>query len=222
MKEGGGTNFNDGYLKGFQIIYDSQGEELSTCRNALLFLTDGQAGSPAELVKGYLETQCNTELFFYTLGTGADTSVAENLSCNYGIMYKHIPDGGDLRGAMSNYYEYFAMGQSRAGTIVRWSPPYMDILGTGPLMPACSPLYNTRYDPPPFLGVLCIDISGCDLYTQFRSNSIINVLKQHSKKCVAWQMNISDLEILRIKTNSHQCKETKKIKCTQNVWKGSS
>lgn len=155
----GGTNFVVAMNRAFDVIRDSvKAGETSMCQKAILFLTDGKAefsdddfASMQVLSKRY-----DTSIFTYALGSGSDKTVTKKLACqNRGIFYP-IPDGGDLKHIMSQYYSFFASGQEVCQSAFT---AYTDLVTGSELWPACLPMYDRSSSQSKLLGVTCMDIN---------------------------------------------------------------
>ena len=140
---GGGTNFRDSLTKAFDILQASlDSGRSSMCMRALMFLTDGEAEfyqDDYDEAKRRVK-ELSVALFTYALGSGAAKTITKNLACqNRGIFYS-VPDGGDLEGIMSNYFQYFAYGTRTCS--VRWIE-YEDSITATTLLAGCLPFYDT-------------------------------------------------------------------------------
>ena len=67
------------------------------------------------------------------LGDGAKKDLPAELACDHGGVYTHIEDGGDLRSAMSAFYQYYAAGLAGADPQARqWRIHQIRGLSQGP------------------------------------------------------------------------------------------
>jgi hypothetical protein len=206
--EGGGTNFQDSLNKGFEILRQSLASgSTSMCMRAVMFLTDGVADFYDEDYTKATEQvkELSVAMFTYAIGSGADATVMKKLACdNRGIFYT-IPDGGDLEGIMSSYYQYFALGTRTCA--VRWIE-YQDSITASTLLAGCMPFYSptTSQKTPPLRGVSCVDlnvVAPLDLvkkqatYKEFYCQT-----SQISEMCEALYLRDVDLAHIRSDTPS--------------------
>lgn len=67
----------------------------------------------------------NAYIFTYSLGADADAAItihgipnyAKQIACENNGMWEAIPDGGDLPGKMSGYYQFLASGLSNDNVV---------------------------------------------------------------------------------------------------------
>ena len=170
----GGTNFQAAMELAFQVL-DETGENSANCHSAILFLTDGhptQGSIQSESGLTNLVQQLNSNgdtfkatVFTYTLGSGASTSIPLAIACGNRGIYAHVDDGGNLRGQMSQYYDYYASLRRAGDEHVMWVEPYMDASGAGMLVTASKAVYDMQSHPVRLLGVVAVDILVSDLET---------------------------------------------------------
>merc|ERR1712085_240811 len=122
--------------------------------------------------------------FTYTIGTGADKSIAKRLACeNKGVFYP-VPDGADLDTIMGMYFQYFSTGQEVcSNNYVSYTA-----VGTGSkLYGACMPMYNRTGKEKSLLGVSCLDVNLLGNMETMRSQAGWNHFKCQasdiSKQC---------------------------------------
>lgn len=195
LSSGGGTNFVAGFDYAFEILKRGRG---SNCENVILFLTDGAAPDPSDTIAEHQKDfSTPVSIFSYTLGSGASTAVPKKVACANSGMYQHVPDGSSaaLDRAMGSYYEYFAQGLVEAG--VRWSEPYIDVAGLGPITTAAQAVYDDASSPPRFLGVVGVDVAVCELYEQWGGDATTAALRSRSTKCPGFSATRCQLEALR-------------------------
>ena len=166
----GGTNFEAAFRKAFEVL-GATGEYSANCHTAILFLTDGTPTSGSiqsesglnSLVQG-LNTNpdgsLKTTVFTYTLGSGASTAIPLAIACGNRGVYAHVDDGGNLRGQMSHYYDYYATLRRAGDEGVVWVEPYLDASGAGMLVTASKAVYDTHSR---LVGVVAVDILVSDL-----------------------------------------------------------
>eukprot|EP00931_Biecheleriopsis_adriatica_P093204 TRINITY_DN6694_c0_g1_i1.p1 TRINITY_DN6694_c0_g1~~TRINITY_DN6694_c0_g1_i1.p1 ORF type:complete len:747 (-),score=132.23 TRINITY_DN6694_c0_g1_i1:68-2308(-) len=155
----GGTDFRVAMERAFKIIEDSvSAGDTSMCQKAILFLTDGKAdfGDSDYQKMQQLSKRFDTTIFSYTLGSGADKSVAKKLACDNGGVFYPVPDGGDLSHIMAQYYSFFSSGQE---VCVPAFTRYEDVVTGSELWPACLPIYDRSSSQAELLGVTCMDLN---------------------------------------------------------------
>ena len=169
----GGTNFEAAFRKAFEVL-GATGEYSANCHTAILFLTDGTPTSGSiqsesglnSLVQG-LNTNpdgsLKTTMFTYTLGSGASTTIPLAIACGNRGIYAHVDDGGNLRGQMSQYYDYYATLRRAGDEGVVWVEPYIDASGAGMLVTASKAVYDSQSSPSRLIGVVAVDILVSDL-----------------------------------------------------------
>ena len=96
---------------------DEYGAPCVDGENVFLFLTDGQPTMGTTSSSGLISIidSYNTDitLFTYALGSGADTTILQELACEYsGIMFEIQDSASDstLATTMRNYYTYISEG----------------------------------------------------------------------------------------------------------------
>lgn len=171
IRAGGGTNFEAGMGQAMDLIQSSVDAGMtSMCEKAILFLTDGVAAysESAYTSTQQAATRNGVVLFTYALGSGADHTVTKRLACeNRGVFYA-VPDGGDLAGIMSKYFEYFATGNEACQP--SWVK-YEDGAGTGAdLYAGCMAIYDRSGAIPQLLGTSCMDANLVASIEDLRSN----------------------------------------------------
>jgi hypothetical protein len=151
----GATDFKAAFTKAFQLIKYSS--TTSNCNGMVLFLTDGVDDSGVQVSE---ITELNTKnytIFTYSFGAEAEAEKPKEIACaNHGIWHS-VPDGGDVKDAMANYFQYYAEGNAYHKQI-RWTK-YDEIDTKRPLMTGCLPAYNRSSSPPLLLGVFCMDVN---------------------------------------------------------------
>ena len=169
----GGTNFEAAFRKAFEVL-GSTGEYSANCHTAILFLTDGtptrgNIRSQTGLTSLVQELNTNPDgslkatVFTYTLGSGASTALPSAIACGNRGIYAHVDDGGNLRGQMSNYYDYYSTLRRAGDEGVVWVEPYIDASGAGLLVTASKAVYDIQSSPSRLIGVVAVDILISDL-----------------------------------------------------------
>ena len=81
-------------------------------------------------------------MFTYALGSGVDTSILNDLACQYdGILFEIEDSASDstLATIMKNYYSYISEGVSITSPV--WTEPYWDAFGFGYMVTVSMPIY---------------------------------------------------------------------------------
>jgi len=188
---GGGTNFVAPIRKALDVL-DKNTDE--SCQNIVLFLTDGEASFEQRDYDFVSSQKAKNQvtIFSYALGNGANREVGQKVSELSGGQFNYIEDGGDLKGAMSSYYTFFAdRQQSRA---VRWLL-YSDFITGFPLLAACAPFYDA-VDPAtniaPILGVVCMDMNVIVQYSEVALRPDFEVFNKKIEKENSFCPNTKD------------------------------
>ena len=171
LQADGGTNFAEGYRAAFKIIESSNLAEITSgCRQAILFLTDGEMGDSepalfilldAERAKYTSISKDPPVMFTYSFGAGAAGSVPKRIACDYRGIWSQINDGEDLGESMGAYYKYFAYGLGEANNddFVAWVAPYQFADGGGLGTTVSAPVYDKSVSPPILAGVVGLDFT---------------------------------------------------------------
>jgi len=165
LQHDGTTNF--GALKtAMRFLVDARKEKgcwSTYCASTILFLTDGvpdkgtwQDSSIGELKE--MNKECNdcVRIFTYALGAGADTTVTKQIADNFQGTAHSIADGGNLKDAMSRYYQSLVV--ERDTSLVRWVR-YADALTGKTLLSGCTAIDDRKAVKPEdrLWGVVCMD-----------------------------------------------------------------
>jgi len=218
----GGTNFEIGFKKAFDIIKESDKHEFASgCTNArmMLFLTDGivTLGKPADEIHHFV-SQLNSELkekiriMAFSLGRESDRIVPRNISCSNNGVWKFINDGGDLISQMSTYFETIALGTDRE--VVSWTEPYIDAFGMGEMVTAAVTAYETTPFGKKIIGVAGIDVTLKELEKYAQRDQILQNLASTSKRCSPIVINECQLKELRGPEGS--CEHNANLNCVTN------
>ena len=173
----GTTNYEAAFREAFDLLTRSKTQErASSCQTALLFLTDGMptAGQTDADALQNLVSNLNTEsavIFTFTLGSNAPAAIPKAIACGNKGIFIHVNDNGNLRDAMSNYYNYFATVRQVSDNLEPvWVEPYIDAFGLGEVTTVSRALYDTNVDPPRLYGVVSVDILTTDLRNADETN----------------------------------------------------
>ena len=168
LEASGQTNYEGAFQKGFELLNAAQSDEYGApCTNGeniFLFLTDGTPtvglSTSSDLINLINAYNTQISMFTYALGSGADTTILQDLACQYeGIMFQ-IADSGStsaLATTMRNYYTYISEGVSISQPV--WTEPYQDAFGFGKLVTVSMPIYYEENGFRTILGVAAIDVA---------------------------------------------------------------
>jgi len=195
----GGTNFELGFRKAFEIINNSKGNELGTgCENVILFLTDGEVTEGIEnketlldLIKE-LNSKHDANIFTYSLGKEADKTVTKYIACNMNGLFENIENSLDLQKAMNSYYLLLSAGINRQNQVI-WAEPYKDFFGLGLVTTAAVPIYDDSVNPPFLLGVYGTDLQLKELEKFDSYDKILNAFRLRSMQCS--RFNLSECQM---------------------------
>ena len=121
-------------------------------------------------------------------------------ACTGKGVYQAIPDGGDLKKAMANYFSYLAVGIiPRDGTDqqIRWAETYEDGQGIGQNTAACAPVYDKSVSPPDLFAVVCSAVKDGDLANMAGWQAEWQAIKQSAASCPTFDLNEAQLETIR-------------------------
>jgi hypothetical protein len=95
--------------------------------------------------------EIGARIFTYAFGSEADASAPKAIACAHKGVFASIPDRGDLRSKMAQYYQYIAVSSVRRS--VMWSEPYIDCCGMGNVTSVSLACYSGE-NPPQLIGVV--------------------------------------------------------------------
>jgi len=204
---GGSTNYELAFKLAFDLFESSTLAEFSsTCQRSILFLTDGDIteGLAGQDIINYVNqlNVHNATLFMYSIGANVSPSgstLLQGIACSTNGLYRHIPDGGDLVTAMSNYYQYYATLRQTTTDLVYWTEPYLDAGGYGGYVTSPSTsVYDTTVSPPILIGVAALDIKLSYFQTiEPNYDQILKALSFRSATCPTFDLDPCALENLR-------------------------
>ena len=172
LSANGQTNFEDAFNTAFNLLENSRtAESFVNCHSAILFLTDGRPTVGNIRDRNSLVSLVDTRnqgdkatIFTFALGSGASQDIPKAIACANKGIFISVPDGGDLRSSMSQYYDYFStLRQSVDNLSPIWVEPYVDFFGLGDVTTVSRALYDSSTDPPRLYGVVAVDILIRDL-----------------------------------------------------------
>jgi hypothetical protein len=190
----GGTNFLAGIEKAIEVFKNTGVEESvsSGCDRALLFLTDGKDASDqtGNIRKANEALDKPAVIFTYSLGSGADAAFPKQMACESEGIWSPVVDGGDIRGQMSHFYDYFAAQRSSGDSKVTWVEPYKDAYGAGWMTTASKAIYDESESPPELVGVVGIDVLIKDIMELAKqgSETLIEQLARRSATCLEFNV----------------------------------
>ena len=160
IEPAGGTDFKLAFEKAFDLFSQTD-TDTSGCHKLILFLTDGKSSGTETDILGAAKSVSDLDvtIFTYTFGSGAEYDIPQKIACASDGIWGHVADGGDLRGQMSQYYQYYEVLKSADQSTVFWSEPYEDASGLGMVTTASLSVYDERRTPPVLIGVLGIDVT---------------------------------------------------------------
>ena len=167
----GRTNYQAAFNTAFDLLEQSKSaESFVNCHSAILFLTDGEptVGVRDKSSLTNLVTNLNqgdkATVFTFALGSGASETIPKGIACANKGIFIAVPDNGDLRSAMSQYYDYYStLRQSVDNLSPIWVEPYVDFFGLGDVTTVSRALYDSSTNPPRLYGVVAVDILITDL-----------------------------------------------------------
>ena len=188
----GGTNFVSAFNHAYNIL-DNSDPNIPKCHTSIIFLTDGEGSSPMSIVNSR-NANHDARVFSYTFGSGADKSVPTQIACATKGLYKHVPDGGDLRTQMAEYYKYFALDVAGTRKSV-WTEIYNDFSLSIRMTTSASACFDKSGE---LLGVAGVDVLEKDLLAIHNSTTdILNEIGSRSATCPDFQQTTEILNKLR-------------------------
>ena len=175
LSANGETNFDAAFREAFRLLDRSKRTEAdSGCHTAILFLTDGSPSTGTtnrddliNLVKRLNRNSDDSQeaiIFTFTLGSNAMEDIPRAIACESRGIFIPVPDNGDLRGSMSQYYDYFSALRQQVDNLQPiWVEPYIDAFGLGEVTTISRALYDNSTGSVRLYGVVGIDILIRDL-----------------------------------------------------------
>jgi len=212
----GGTIYNSGFQKAFDIFSESNLNEISSgCRQAILFVTDGSMQDIESTLYQNIDrerAQYSNEppaIFTYSFGGSAPEDVPKNLACRYGGVWSRISDEENLADSMGAYYKYFSYGlggdSTSDSTFVAWVSPYISATGGSLVTTASAPVYDRSVDPPVLAGVVGFDFTLAAMERalgkenkESRDIIIEDIVRKSVAKCPNFSLSSCQLESLRM------------------------
>ena len=164
----GGTNFIAGFEKAFDLVDESRSRShAADCHTTYVFLTDGEALSPASTIQSRQSTVSDEHYFIVSLGSGPYVDVLRQLSWDIGGIFSAVPDyeEEELQRALIGFYKYYAL-QKTLGKVegYSWTDPYDSIpMIWGPMTSVSAPVYDKTREPWHMIGVASVEATMCDL-----------------------------------------------------------
>jgi hypothetical protein len=219
LEPGGGTVYYSGFDKAFDIFEKSNSVEVSTsCRQAILFVTDGVMGvneSEQALYdkidqerKKYTSNDKKPPVIFtYSFGDSASETVPQNLACRYDGVWSRISDEENLADSMGGYYKYFSygLGDQRNDDFVAWVSPYLYANGGSLGTTASAPVYDRSSEHPILVGVVGFDFTLAAMERalgeegrESRDIIIEDIVERSIAKCPIFNLTDCQMESLRM------------------------
>ena len=168
LSAAGGTNFNAGFNKAFELVDASVGRSYAAdCHTTYVFLTDGVAASPTSTIQSRQSGVTDEHYFIVSLGSGTEADSLRQLSWDIGGIFSAVPDyeEEELQRALIGFYKYYSL-QKTLGKVegFSWTEPYDSIpMIWGPMTSVSAPVYDKTREPWHMIGVASVDATVCDL-----------------------------------------------------------
>jgi hypothetical protein len=217
LKPDGGTIYYSGFEKAFDIFKKSNSVEVSTsCRQAILFVTDGEMGDPEQALYDKIDQERNQYtlndkkapvIFTYSFGDSAPETVPQNLACHYDGVWSRISDEENLADSMGGYYKYFSygLGDQRNNDFVAWVSPYLYANGGSLGTTASAPVYDRSSEHPILVGVVGFDFTLAAMERalgkegrESRDIIIEDIVERSIAKCPIFNLTDCQMESLRM------------------------
>lgn len=131
----------------------------------------------------------NAKIFTYALGSDAAPTAPKAIACAHQGVFTAIPDRGDLRTKMAQYYQYLAAGAVRQQAV--WAEPYIDCCGMGNVTSISLPCYSGE-NPPQLIGVI-----GSSVPFSFLGNVSLQDLLLSATTCQPLTLTEANIETIR-------------------------
>ena len=214
----GTSNLYNAFNLTFDILNKAVTSGNSTrCNIAVIVLTDGQVDdgqSEADTSKVITFVQEQTQMFAanysartvvftYSAGDEVDTSLAKQIACSTGGIWKHLGDDElvDILSSLSSYYALFAMGLAES-EYISWIEPYFWVLDGRWATSVGVPVFDRSVTPYQLLGVAGVGIYMDSLERIHGENSTKTlfqkwIMKSSMEACPAIEPTECQLEALR-------------------------
>ena len=206
LEADGGTNFNAAFSRAFEVVdHSSRYEYVSGCQTAFIFLTDGQATTPVDLIQARLSQQQAADQvallrgvpvqrerkeYFFVIGMGDNVDDVElnKLACLTKGSYNHVPDNDQdaLEDALFAFRKLFS---GHRETIkdegVSWSERYVSMPNIfGWTATASVPIYD-KTDPDAWrlVGVAAADSAVCSMEATLEAAYVRPVVQTTKRGC---------------------------------------
>ena len=163
ISEGGGTDYGNAFSTAVSIVQNSE-TSAQSLKTAILFMTDGEPNSENYLSR-ITSAPRDWRWFAFGLGIfdGSAASVKLNSIATTGNTSRAtlIADGGNLRSAMSNYYNDAYFIQANIGQCIV-TVPYFDATGLGLVTTVACPAHTAaNVCSSVFLSLFKSNLIGC-------------------------------------------------------------
>ena len=162
LKAEGLSNYEDAFIKAFDILKNSKGDNISSlpCKNFFLFFSDGKPTqgkvNSVELLalikKLQDETSSHAIISTFNIMKPKAYDILHRLSCGGMGFYYNISRPFDFKKNVIQFFSDIAIGSNQKGPI--WSEPYFDQVGLGWITTLTFPLYTQMGT---LIGVLGVD-----------------------------------------------------------------
>jgi Mg-chelatase subunit ChlD len=196
----GATNYEAGLGLAFDALKAANRRGAGArCHTAVLFLTDGEVTEGRrgdellEFIASINGPDDDVRIFTYALGDEASPSTLRQIACRNKGIFARVPDGGDLRAKMSQYYSYFAAGLVRR-ELVAWAEPFTECCGMGVVTTASQACYipDTESGTPRLLAVAATSVPVSRI-----SAPLLGKLLNRSRTCVPLSLTEDQINDLR-------------------------
>jgi hypothetical protein len=190
------AHYDGAYRMGFDILDNTL---KSTCYRAIILLTAGVPASDSPDPRAGITTRnivTRASMFTFTFGDDVDQTLPKKIACDNNGLWFHVDEtSGDLRTALTSYWQYFSRELSGRNAV--WQTPYTDFWLNIPVTSvsqACfSPVDSS------LLSVVGLDF-GWDKLTSIHANEteILAEITARSLVCpVNGEISLTYLQLLR-------------------------
>uniref|UniRef100_A0A6T6WEA5 VWFA domain-containing protein n=1 Tax=Bicosoecida sp. CB-2014 TaxID=1486930 RepID=A0A6T6WEA5_9STRA len=205
----GGTDFEVAFNAAFDAYDQAKEDEIFTpCVTTILFMTDGNiAPEDSHILDNTFEVIAERNpaenggpgafIFTYSLGNSADHDNMKAIACENNGLWTPVPDNGDLRTQMIQYYQLLAAGTFRESAV--WSDSFTDATSGEVVISAAYPVY---YEDPAssvklLLGVAGVELLASDISAAGDLDDTLRYLRQESSGCSDFDLTDCQLEAIR-------------------------
>jgi hypothetical protein len=204
----GASNFTSGFEEATKILNASA---RSSCANAVVLFTDDTPDdrrSERSLLSSVqsLNMRTRATFFVYSMGEPAPQqpppTYLKNVACSTGGMWQRIPSDSAIAAVLRSFAEFYVRAVAAGGSLrpkLRWSEPYSDTLGSGPVATASMPVYSNGH----LRGVVGVDFGLCEAYRRWGRHNVTTFFLEHASAdaCTPLRLSDDELELLRNETS---------------------